>query len=56
MGRPTDCPKDTLINVRMDRNTVEKLDYLVKAKGVSKSDVIRDGIEIQYKEKIRSTD
>lgn len=32
----------------MDKDTVEKLDYLVKNQGLDRSKVIRKGIEIQY--------
>lgn len=44
----TDNPKDTMIRVRMDKDTVEKLDYLVTKKNLDRSKVIRHGIEIQY--------
>lgn len=44
----TDNPKDKLIQVRMDKDTVEKLDYLATEQGSDRSKIIRQGIEIQY--------
>lgn len=44
----TDNPKDKLIQVRMDKETVEKLDCLVAEQNSDRSKVIRHGIEIQY--------
>ena len=32
----------------MDKETLEKLDYLVKKQGLDRSKVIRNGIEKQY--------
>lgn len=46
----TDSPKNQMIRVRMDENTVEKLDYLAEKRQVTKSDIIRTGIEIQYEQ------
>ena len=45
----TDKPKDITIRARVDKETVEKLDYLVEKYNSSRSEVIRQGIEIQYK-------
>lgn len=48
-GRPkSDNRKDTMLRVRMDKETVEKLDYLAEKHGSDRSKVIRRGIEIQY--------
>ena len=44
-------PKDTVVKVRMDRETVEKLDALVSEQDSDRSKVIRRGIEIQYEER-----
>lgn len=44
----TDKPKDTTVKARMDRETLDKLDYLVEKQGSDRSKVIRKGIEIQY--------
>lgn len=47
----TDNPKDKLIQVRMDRETVEKLDCLVAEQNSDRSKIIRQGIEIQYEKR-----
>ena len=44
----TDKPKDVTVRARMDKETLEKLDYLVKKQGLDRSKVIRNGIEKQY--------
>lgn len=44
----TDNPKDTMIRVRMDKETVDKLDYLATEQGSDRSKIIRQGIEMQY--------
>lgn len=44
----TDSPKNQMVRVRMDEDTVKKLDYLVEKKNTTRSDIIRSGIEIQY--------
>lgn len=45
----TDNPKGILIHFRADKETVEKLEYTAKRMNISKSDVIRKGIDEQYK-------
>lgn len=40
----TDNPKDTLIRVRMDKETVKNLDYCVEKMNSNRSSVIRDSI------------
>lgn len=44
----TDKPKNKLIQVRMDKETVEKLDYLATKQDSDRSKIIRQGIELQY--------
>ena len=44
----TDNPKDTMIRVRMDKSTVEKLDTLVRERNSDRSKVIRQAIEKEY--------
>lgn len=44
----TDKPKDKLIQVRMDKETVEKLDFLATEQDSDRSKIIRQGIEMQY--------
>ncbi len=45
----TDNPKDTMFRVRLDKETVKKLDYLAEELKKSKSEIVRNGIEEQYK-------
>ncbi|MCI1958601.1 MAG: hypothetical protein LKJ25_03135 [Clostridia bacterium] len=45
----TDNPKNKTIKVRLDESTSNKLDYLSEKESMTKSDVVRKGIEIQYK-------
>lgn len=47
----TDNPKDKLIQVRMDKETVKKLDCLVTEQGSDRSKIIRQGIKIQYEQR-----
>lgn len=53
--RLTDTPKDVVIRARVDRGTVEKLDALTEETGLSRSDVIRRGIDIQYETHIKKS-
>lgn len=46
----TDNPKDTMIRVRMDKETVKKLDDCVEKLNSNRSSVIRDGINNLHKE------
>lgn len=49
----TDKPKDTMVRVRMDKETVDKLDCLADEQGSDRSKIIRKGIELQYKKRNR---
>lgn len=44
----TDNPKDTMLRVRIDKITVDKLDLIALKTGKSKSKIVRDGIDEQY--------
>lgn len=44
-------PKNKLIQIRMDKETVEKLDCLVAEQNSDRSKVIRKGIDIQYEQR-----
>lgn len=44
----TDNPKDTMLRTRVDKETVDKLEYVSSKLGVSKSEVIRRGIADEY--------
>ena len=50
-GRPkSDNPKNIRIGVRMDKETLDHLDVVAKAKETTRVEVIRQGIEIQYQD------
>ena len=42
-------PINKLIHLRVNNETIEKLDYVSAKTGKSKSEVIRNGIDLQYK-------
>lgn len=45
MGRPTDCPKDYMLRVRMDQETLRKLDVCCKLENLSRSEIVRKAIK-----------
>lgn len=47
-----DNPKDTMLRVRVDKVTLEKLDKTVKGFDSNRSEVIRQGIDLM-EEKLR---
>lgn len=50
MGRPKiDNPKSINLTVKLDKETLDKLDELTKAHSLSKGQVIRQGIEALYR-------
>lgn len=50
LGRPTDEPKDKFLKIRVSQNDLDKLDFVSKKKKISKTAVIRNGINLQYEE------
>lgn len=49
VGRPaSDNPKDYMLRVRLDRETLERLDECCEATGKSRSEVVREGIQEQH--------
>lgn len=48
IGRPTESKKDFMLRTRLDEETLDKLNEITKIKGITKSEVVRYGIEIQY--------
>lgn len=46
----TDNPKDTMIRVRMDKETVKKLDDCVEKLNSNRSEIIRKGIKKIHEE------
>ena len=49
-GRPTSDPKDKFLKIRVSQNDLDKLKEVSDKKGISKTEVIRIGINIQFKE------
>lgn len=46
-GRPkSDAPKDTMFRVRLDEEYKQKLEKCSEMLGISKSDVVRKGIDL----------
>lgn len=52
-GRPTDDPKRTQVKIRMSDGDIEKLNYCCKVLGITKADVIRQGIGKMYEEALK---
>lgn len=44
----TERPKDYMLRVRMDKETLKELDECCKAESISRSEVVRKGIKEQY--------
>lgn len=44
----TDTPKSVLYQVRVDEETDRKAKEVCKAENISKSEVVRQGIELKY--------
>ena len=48
-GRPvSENPKDYMLRVRMDEQTLQQLDECCEAENLSRSEVVREGIQEQY--------
>lgn len=52
----TENPKDYMLRVRLDKETTEKLDRVAEKKKVSRSEVVRIGIEEQYQKLSRKVE
>lgn len=48
MGRPTDNPKNAMIRVRMDEDTVKMLDECADSLKSNRSEIIRAGVKKIY--------
>lgn len=49
-GYKSNDPIEKISTYRTNKETSEKLEYISKKTGKSKSEVIRNGIELQYQE------
>lgn len=48
-GRPvSDNPKDFMLRVRLDQETLGQLDECCEVEGVSRSEIVRRGIQEQH--------
>ncbi len=48
-GRPvSDNPKDFMLRVRLDKETLQQLDECCEAEQLSRSEIVRKGIREQY--------
>ena len=48
-GRPpTGNARQTKVETRMTKEEIEKLDFCCKATGKSRSEIVRDGIDVIY--------
>jgi len=46
----TDNPKDYMLRVRMDKETLQQLDECCSAEQLSRSEIVRKGIKSQYEQ------
>lgn len=46
----TDKPKDYMLRVRLDDENLKKLDIVCKNENKTRSEVVRNGIELQYED------
>lgn len=54
-GRPkSDNSKDTMFRVRLDDETVQKLEFASEQLNITKSDVVRNGIESEYQRSLKN--
>ncbi|MDL2318357.1 hypothetical protein LJC74_04645 [Eubacteriales bacterium OttesenSCG-928-A19] len=53
MGRPTDDPKRNNTRVRMSDAEQKKLDYSASILGLSKAEIIRQGIDHMYEKAMK---
>lgn len=48
-GRPvSENPKDYMLRVRLDQETLSQLDECCEIQGKSRSEIVREGIQEQY--------
>lgn len=47
-GRPTSDPKDKFLKIRVSQKDLDTLEFVSKKLGITKTEVIRKGVELQY--------
>lgn len=50
IGRPTDEPKNHRESIRLSDNDMMKIDFCMRETGMTKTDIIRKGIDLVYQE------
>lgn len=48
LGRPTDSPKTFMLRVKMDKKTLENLDYCCEHYGTNRSEFVRRNIQEKF--------
>ena len=48
MGRPTDSPKTFMLRVKMDKDTLDKLDECCEIEKLNRSEFVRNNIHEKY--------
>jgi len=48
MGRPTDSPKTFMLRVKMDKDTLDKLDECCELENTNRSEFVRKSINEKY--------
>ena len=49
-GRPTSAPKNKFLRIRVSQKDLDKLNYVAEKLNISKTEVIRKGVNSQYEE------
>ena len=49
-GRPTSDPKNKFLKIRVYQKDLDKLNYVAEKLNISKTEVIRKGVNSQYEE------
>ncbi len=49
-GRPTSDPKNKFLKIRVSQKDLDKLNYVAEKLNISKTEVIRKGVNSQYEE------
>lgn len=49
-GRPTVNPKKTRLELRLSDNDIEKLEFCCNKTGMSKAEILRNGLDEVYKQ------
>lgn len=53
MGRPTNDPKENYTGIRLSDEEIRKIKFCMERTGMSKTGVLRAGIELVYEQMLR---